>query len=189
MPGQLLGGHVPGAVGKGRGRGVAVQPCRLPVSWLYRLSHRVEAPLARPLLLAAGTCEVSGTAFPPELEATRGGRALETPRGDDCLPAAPPRGPHRDQGSGLGRSPSTKPALRAGGGSWGAGGGLQSSSTQSHRPSAGPGPRRGLGERRPGPEALGLEKEGGLQGLTGQAGLRQEKEPHRGPRSSHWERR
>lgn len=67
------------------------------------LSHRVEAPLARPLLLAAGTREVSGTPFPPELEATCSGRALETVW--RRLPAAPPRGPLRDQGFGLGGQP------------------------------------------------------------------------------------
>ena len=42
---------------------------------------------------------------------------------------------------------------------------------QSHRLSAGPGPRRGLGEWRPGPEAPGMDRKGGLQGPTRRAGL------------------
>lgn len=80
--------------GKGpRGRCPAVPAaCLLALP----LSHRVEAPLARPLLLAARTCEVSGTPFPPELEATCSGRALETVwrRLSACRTAAgPAQGP------------------------------------------------------------------------------------------------
>lgn len=111
----------PGCGREGKGPGVAVQPCRLPVSWPYRFSHRVEVPLARPLLLAAGTCEVSSTPFPPELEATCSGREdrVET---TVCLPHRRGARPGtKASGSGSAGSPSMKPTLRAGGGRWGAG--------------------------------------------------------------------
>ena len=69
-------GRVPGAVGKGRGRGplpsapvcpgVAVQPCRLPVSWLYRVSRLMEAPLlACPYSWLLGDRRGVWPTFPP----------------------------------------------------------------------------------------------------------------------------
>lgn len=53
-----------GREGKGRGRGVAVQPCRLPVSWLYRSAIAWRPPSLAPYSWLQGPARCLAHPFP-----------------------------------------------------------------------------------------------------------------------------